>query len=97
MNFPTLLPKHDPLVKYLVASSFLSGHLHVEDSKFFRMHVVVSVKRETGYMLCHIRRVGEETRSGGRPQEELRACFDESGPDFYRLFMFLHNNYHSHQ
>lgn len=58
MNFPTLLPKHDPRVKYLVASSFLSGHLHPQHPLLFRMHIVVTVKAQTAFMLCHIRRVG---------------------------------------
>jgi len=98
MNFPTLLPKSDPVVKYLVASSFRSGRLHGEEGPMFRMHVVLPLKFETGYMLCHIRRVGgEEGREGSGEGEiggQLRECFGEKGPDFYSLFMVLHNNYH---
>lgn len=60
MNFPTLLPKADPVVKYLVASSFLSGETQLESGPVFRMHVVVPVKFETSYLLCHIRRVSSE-------------------------------------
>jgi hypothetical protein len=90
MNFPTLLPKADPLVKYLVASSFLSGRMH-DDAPVFRMHVVLPLKFESGFLLCHIRRVGGEEKAG---QEGVRECFSEQGVDFYRLFMHLHNNYH---
>jgi hypothetical protein len=96
MNFPTLLPKADPLVRYLVASSFRSSRLHAEDGPLFRMHVVVPVKFDAGYMLCHIRRVGDEQPPAeeGDRKGQVRECFGESGPDFYRLFLALHNNYH---
>jgi hypothetical protein len=57
MNFPTLLPKGDPVVKYLVASSFISGQINSQAAPAFRMHVVLPLKFETSYLLCHIRQV----------------------------------------
>lgn len=58
MNFPTFLPKADPQVKYLVASSFVSGEIQEEGSAVYRMHIVAPIKFESEYLLCHIRRVG---------------------------------------
>lgn len=44
MNFTTLLPKGDPVVKYLVASSFISSEIQHQNAATYRMHVVVPLK-----------------------------------------------------
>lgn len=92
MNFTTNLPKRNPEVIYIVASSYLAASISSEHSCEFRMHVAVLANGESPYLLCHIRRVsGEENPE---KSTELGECFEANRINFYRLFMHLHNNYH---
>ena len=89
MNFITNLPKRQPQVKYIVASSYLAASLSTERPEEFRIHVARLAGEGEG-MLCHIRQVSGEER--GLPW--LPECFEGPAPDFYRLFMHLHNHHH---
>ncbi len=60
MNFTTHLPKRNPEIKYIVASSYLAASLAFEQPSEYRMHVA-TLCDEGEYLLCHIRKVsGEE-------------------------------------
>ncbi len=54
------------------------------------MHVAV-LSEGGDYLLCHIRQVSGE---GESEAGWLSECFQGETPDYYRLFMHLHNNYH---
>ena len=91
MNFITSLPKRNPQIKYIVASSYLSASLSTEEPSEFRMHVAVLAEGGDN-LLCHIRQVsGDE---GEKMTSRMGDCFEGELPNFYHLFMHLHNNYH---
>lgn len=58
MNFSTNLPKTNPKVTYIVASTTNSSLINESEEPLFRMHVVTlhdeAPRRECGYVLCHI-------------------------------------------
>jgi len=95
MNFVTNLPKRKPEVKYIVASSYLAASLSTEEPSEFRMHVATGAEGGE-VLLCHIRQVsGEE--EGEKRKGWLRECFEREVPDYYKLFMHLHNHHHLHK
>lgn len=72
MNFITNLPKRNPEIKYIVASSYLAASLATDNPSEFRMHV--STLSEGGeYLLCHIRRISGEDHD--RKNTWLEECF----------------------
>ncbi len=60
MNFTTDLPKHHPIVTYLVASS-ATNNTHIPSlNNEFRMHIATLPHSNTTHILCHIRKVSSE-------------------------------------
>lgn len=57
MNFTTNLPKPNPIVTYLVASSIKTGSLEYQNQEQFRMHAVIPFNTATSHILCHIKQV----------------------------------------
>ena len=61
MNFPTLLPHHNPVVRYKVASSIqrdkTKDKYNPANEPVFRMHLVEPYRNNFGFVLCHIRKM----------------------------------------
>lgn len=90
MNFVTHLPKRHPEIRYIVASSYQAASLHENPPPEYRMHVAALVEGGD-FLLCHIRCVSGDHEDDS---QWLRECFEEGVPNFYKLFMHLHNHYH---
>ena len=60
MNFTTDLPKKNPMVTYIVASTTHTHTQQIDDSqeRLFRMHAVIPYQKEgeepPTHILCHI-------------------------------------------
>jgi len=91
MNFFTNLPKRNPEVRYIVASSYLSSTLFKESKEEYKMHVVVLSDNSVPFLICHV----IQTAGKEKDQKEcfLKECFEGSNVNFYRLFSNLHNHF----
>jgi hypothetical protein len=99
MNFTTDLPKKNPQVTYIVASTTHTHSPPIDETqeKLFRMHAVVPYQRENlqpsqSYILCHILEIKRRRENDG-----LNHCVNKESNqiDMYRLFALLHNTVHN--
>lgn len=93
MNFPTHLPKTEPKVTYIVASTTNCNQINESEEPIFRMHVVTlfeeGERKKCGYILCHILEIKKKNSP-----EKISACITDGKFDYYKLFAFLHNVTH---
>lgn len=65
MNFETNLPKKNPRVTYIVASTTHCHHINDLEEPLFRMHAVVPfdprIRESCGLILCHILEIKRRT------------------------------------